>query len=78
MHQNGIIARVNKLYSKTEKKGKALSEFHCDYLKLENVMKFYNKTARRISFLRAILFVILFYQAYVQLCHPYQIGPENA
>ena len=43
MHQNEIIARVNKLYSKTEKKGNALSEFHCDYLKLENAMKFYNK-----------------------------------
>ena len=44
-YQKEIIARVNKLYSKTEKKGKALSDFHCDYLKLENAMKFYNKNS---------------------------------
>ena len=44
-YQKEIIDRVNKLYTKTEKKGKALSDFHCDYLKLEEAMKFYKKTS---------------------------------
>ncbi|MBF0710471.1 MULTISPECIES: type III toxin-antitoxin system ToxN/AbiQ family toxin [unclassified Gemella] len=40
--QDKIIENSTNLYNKTKEKGKALSKFHCDYIKLEKAMLQYN------------------------------------
>ena len=55
------------------------SDFLCLLLIIYFIIRisFFNYLAK-ILLGQPLLFVMLFYSAYMQLCHPYQIGQENA